>query len=83
MHSDSRFRSSDLWVMSPTRYRCAKSLCVLCVYYVYHISIHAACSLYKFIPFGVGSIPTVHLSLLAWDRMRVFDPRAFIPLKNF
>lgn len=25
-HSDSRFRSSDLWVMSPTRYRCAKSL---------------------------------------------------------
>ena len=29
--SDSRFRSSDLWVMSPTRYRCAKSLCVCCV----------------------------------------------------
>ena len=25
-YSDSRFRSSDLWVMSPTRYRCAKSL---------------------------------------------------------
>ena len=27
-NSDSRFRSSDLWVMSPTRYRCAKSLWV-------------------------------------------------------
>jgi hypothetical protein len=27
--SDSRFRSSDLWVMSPTRFRCAKSLCIL------------------------------------------------------
>ena len=27
-YSDSRFRSSDLWVMSPTRYRCAKSLYV-------------------------------------------------------
>ena len=26
--SDSRFRSWDLWVMSPTRYRCAKSLIV-------------------------------------------------------
>ena len=28
-YSDSRFRSSDLWVMSPTRYRCAKSLYVI------------------------------------------------------
>ena len=26
VNSEGRFRSSDLWVMSPTRYRCATSL---------------------------------------------------------
>ena len=26
MDSESRFRSEDLWVMSPTRFRCANSL---------------------------------------------------------
>ncbi len=29
-NSESRFRSSDLWVMSPTRFRCANSLLVVC-----------------------------------------------------
>ncbi len=35
LYSDSRFRSSDLWVMSPTRYRCAKSLYLYYYYYYY------------------------------------------------
>ena len=33
--SESRFRSSDLWVMSPTRFRCANSLFFIYIYYIY------------------------------------------------
>ena len=39
MYSGSRFRSSDLWVMSPTRFHCAKPLHC-------HIYIICKCSLW-------------------------------------
>ncbi len=31
-NSESKFRCSDLWVMSPTRFRCANSLCFVVVF---------------------------------------------------
>ena len=71
-NSEGRFRSSDLWVMSPTRFRCATSL-FLCHTSFEEFYVTRSCSLevehWSYEPRVEGSIPSRSIFLWSYSVM--------------